>query len=503
MKTTNFSSIEDFDTVLEAKDSFLPETQTADNLLHAWISVCRIGRGKIAPVRQITVSDALEKIRCGCYEREIKNIRSLNHLSLDAEAKKEKTKLPAFTFSGRVEGNLASAMNEGRFQHSGLLQLDFDDVAEPAKLRDELFKDCHVLASWISPSGTGVKALAAMQRANSEPEHKQGFANALSYFAKRDWHLDPACKNSNRLCYASFDRELQLKTGEIAVFSIGDENSKTFFLTPLSVSSTKSMDSMDCLTLTMRKPTLADKIRASEFALMRLKEEKRIYALFKKYIANRFNPTQGQRNTHMIQMVTFLYRAVGAETLLTLVGAYYDLNQEIFLDTKEQHMAEAKAHLDACHGSWVEELPSDQKAILELPFHYQEAFRICRDLATHENVQYGPQHFFMSHVKLAERIGIEQHVARRILQTFVGQEWISVAIKGTQHAPNSPGKATTYRWLLPVTVVIFILSAHRIFQNDFLRAFPTLPRFVTKTMEIEYSNTRFPSCSRGQQTAPI
>jgi hypothetical protein len=202
--------------------------------------------------------------------------------------------------------------------------------------------------------------------------------------------------------------------------------------------------------------------------LTKLKQKSRIHSLYKRYIENRFSPAQGERNTHLIQMTTFLFYAVGEDTLMELVGAYFDLNQDIFLDSREQHIAEASAHLRACQTSWVRELSTDiQKDLLDLPSCYQEAFRICSDLAKFEDKNFEPHHFFLSRSQLADRIGIEPHEAKRILLTFINLNWMSLIAKGSQRSSNSPGKANTYQWLLPIAALLFFLSMHRIFYLFF------------------------------------
>jgi hypothetical protein len=101
-------------------------------------------------------------------------------------------------------------MNEGRFHHSGLLQLDFDKLDDPPAIRDQIAQDPHVLAAWISPSGDGVKGLLVIKPAATEASHLAGFLTAEAYWQDRGLTLDKSCKNSNRLCFASHDPDLQV-----------------------------------------------------------------------------------------------------------------------------------------------------------------------------------------------------------------------------------------------------------------------------------------------------
>jgi hypothetical protein len=154
-------------------------------------------------------------------------------------------------------------------------------------------------------------------------------------------------------------------------------------------------------------------------------------------------------------MVTFLFHAVGGKNLKEVVGAFYDLNQDVFTDSREQHMEECDAHLNACSKTWFEKLPADErKHVADLPEEYQVSFRICRDLATREDEHCPPGQFFMSYRELARRIGTRQKSAERILATFIGQGWIKIHTKGTRYEAGSKPKATQYLWMLGDTVRI-------------------------------------------------
>ena len=182
------------------------------------------------PVAEITLIDLLEEIRSGRYHRQISAYRSAIeiHGKDHDDAKALKKSLPAHTLSGRIEGGLKDAMIEGRMDHSGIIQLDLDGIEDPAKMRDELIQDAHVIAAWISPSGTGVKGIAAMSRVSTEEDHKLAFLAAEKHFAGIGLELDQACKNTNRLCFVSSDPDIKIRDGEIVEFQpIQSSASKT------------------------------------------------------------------------------------------------------------------------------------------------------------------------------------------------------------------------------------------------------------------------------------
>ena len=153
---------------------------------------------------------------------------------------------------------------------------------------------------------------------------------------------------------------------------------------------------------------------------------------------------------------------------MKLVAAFYDVNQGVFSDSREQHMAEATAHLRACSASWHQELSiAEQTAIRGLPDRYVEAFRICRDLAALQVEVSEPGRFFISYRELSDRIGTTDKEAQKILKAFEGQKWIEILEKGTQHKPGARGKATFYGWLLASSILLF--SFHPLFYSTFIQ----------------------------------
>lgn len=186
--------------------------ESNDNL-RAVVSVCKVGSGSMTAIRDVSIGEALKEIRQGRYAKAIDRVRILVHLhgKDSAEARSAKLELPAFMFSGRIEGRVAQAMAEGRFHHSGTMQLDFDGLDDPEDARDMLAADPHTLAAWISPSGTGTKGLCLIPPAGDEKTHKEAFESVRKYYLVRyGLENDKACKNSNRLCFAGYDPELRL-----------------------------------------------------------------------------------------------------------------------------------------------------------------------------------------------------------------------------------------------------------------------------------------------------
>ena len=85
-----------------------------------------------------------------------------------------------------------------------MLCVDMDNCAAPAELRAKLATDKHVLAAFISPTGSGVKVLVRVKADASL--HAASFAAARKHFGETfGVSVDEACKDVSRLCFASYD----------------------------------------------------------------------------------------------------------------------------------------------------------------------------------------------------------------------------------------------------------------------------------------------------------
>ena len=159
----------------------------------------------------LPVVDVLGSIRDGKYAKAIAALRA------EPDAGKRKAiklgRLPAITFSGTFERRSNDAFDV----HSGFVCLDFDDVEDPAEMRDRLTDESrHIRAAFVSPSGTGVKVLVPVLVVDadtgeerlplSDAEHKQVWSAVAARFPLAS--LDSGCKDVSRLCYVSHDPEL-------------------------------------------------------------------------------------------------------------------------------------------------------------------------------------------------------------------------------------------------------------------------------------------------------
>ncbi|MCB1131360.1 MAG: bifunctional DNA primase/polymerase [Verrucomicrobiae bacterium] len=220
----------------------------------------------------------------------------------------------------------------------------------------------------------------------------------------------------------------------------------------LSPSSPNSQPSPSLYPLPLLHPlhNIKERIEGAEQARSRLAQNPTLHKLYQRFVGKKFTPRQGARNSDLVTMVTFLYKAVGHERLIELVTAFHQVNQDLFIDPLAMHMREAEAHLAACQNLWFESLSPREREIAEtVPNDHAEAFRICRDLAFLDDDEMPQGRFFISCGDLADRLSLDHPPqARRILQVFESLGILEVVEKGTRHTKGSAGRATRYRWLL-------------------------------------------------------
>jgi hypothetical protein len=194
---------------------------------------------------------------------------------------------------------------------------------------------------------------------------------------------------------------------------------------------------------------IGQRIQASEAAREKLKSDPKLERLYQKFIERKIIVRSGMRNSGLVAMTTFLFRAVGKGRLMELASAFHQMNQDVFNDPLEQHMKEANAHCDACEREWFASLSdSERKAITGLPEGHVAAFRICRELAAYPDDSMPADHFFLSYDDLGARLGLYSVQAQRIIRIFEGVGWLEIIQIGTRHTTGQRGRATRYRWLL-------------------------------------------------------
>ena len=150
---------------------------------------------KEAP-HHIQLETALKRIQSGKSGTLIKQVR---------DGKKDKKKrLPIVWFSGAF----SKRSDEALFEHSGYIVLDFDHVDVDAT-KKALATDDYIYSCWVSPSGSGVKALV---RITNPERHRDHFRALVKYFEKQHGlEVDQSGINESRACYESYDPDIIIK----------------------------------------------------------------------------------------------------------------------------------------------------------------------------------------------------------------------------------------------------------------------------------------------------
>jgi hypothetical protein len=145
----------------------------------------------------INIEKALERIKSGASKSLVLDIR----LALDKEkANKLKLNLPSICFSGKFGPD---RKDEQLVEHSGFVVLDFDDISDLRDKQTEIIQKEFVYACWVSPSGSGLKALIKIADGKKHREHFQSLQEVFP-------EIDRSGINVSRVCYESFDPDIYI-----------------------------------------------------------------------------------------------------------------------------------------------------------------------------------------------------------------------------------------------------------------------------------------------------
>jgi hypothetical protein len=169
-----------------------------------------------------TLTDLIVAIRSDEFSAKIQRLRTTLAAGDDDGYSVAKKDLQAVSISGSAEGKRAKAIEEGRFAHSGLLQLDFDAADNIGWTVEEIVEilqaEPRIVAAFVSPSGHGVKGIARIPVCKTRDEHVAAFAAARNHFRDHNLTIDEACKDPVRLMFVSHDPNAWLDLDRTAVF---------------------------------------------------------------------------------------------------------------------------------------------------------------------------------------------------------------------------------------------------------------------------------------------
>jgi hypothetical protein len=156
-----------------------------------------------------TLEDLIEAIRSDEFASKITRLRSTLAAGDDDGYAVAKKDLQAVSISGTCEGRRAKAIEEGRFIHSGFLQLDFDAADNVGWTVEEIVEilqaEPRIVAAFVSPSGAGVKGIARIPVCKTKEQHVAAFIAARNHFRAHNLTMDEACKDPVRLMFVSHD----------------------------------------------------------------------------------------------------------------------------------------------------------------------------------------------------------------------------------------------------------------------------------------------------------
>jgi len=151
------------------------------------------------PEQTIDVNQLIEFVKYPYLKSEIDRLRSLDKIKY----KEQKVKLPSVTLSGIF----SERKDIHVLKHSGLIQIDFDDVSDYNKTRTALIDDPYTYVLFRSPSGNGIKMLVKVNP--SEETHTAQFLALEEYYLEEfDLQMDKNTKNVSRAMLLSYDPHL-------------------------------------------------------------------------------------------------------------------------------------------------------------------------------------------------------------------------------------------------------------------------------------------------------
>lgn len=381
-------------------------------------------------------------------------VQQIREESCEKKQKALKTSLPGVTLSGVGNRKSKDALTEPNFEHSGLLQIDFDNADNPdldvEAMVQKLKKDTHVLVLFLSPR-SGIKVIVPIPQ--SVDQHKVSFNVASSHFQQTYGLVaDEAPKNHRSLCFLSYDPHAFVRDGLVLVF-VPDSSLQ---IQGNTVTQTHS----DAVTQIRSNSEEYKQIRGIE----RLRHDKQIEDKVQKWISDprtppeliqlwelvrrRFKPNLGERNKILCEFIPFAHRRMSRKCAMGLARVMREVWDCVCTDPMDQHMREAESLWEGCENTFANELNAE-----EFEFYNEfsgsmeflhSPFRICRDLAFYDEGKTETGKFFLGCRELGIRLGVSHKTASEYLNKLEGYEIIEVLSKGRMIGRQ----ATEFKWLL-------------------------------------------------------
>jgi len=164
------------------------------------VSFFKGGITDTTPTKHAPISGILEAIKNGFWKTQIEELRTCPDVELRRSLK---MKLPYFTASGTFE----KREDKGLISYSGLIQIDFDAILEGylEAAKERISEDPYTYACFISPSGKGIKVLAAVGESSQSKHAKDFYSLEGYYFGKYGLRADRKVAAISMACFVSYD----------------------------------------------------------------------------------------------------------------------------------------------------------------------------------------------------------------------------------------------------------------------------------------------------------
>ncbi|VGO17206.1 hypothetical protein PDESU_05802 [Pontiella desulfatans] len=177
-----------------------------------------------------------------------------------------------------------------------------------------------------------------------------------------------------------------------------------------------------------------------------------IARLYKKLIAHRVSAEQGRRNTELVALVTFAFDSVCEEVAMSFAELFYRLHANVFEDTLERHMKDARAHYNGMMRSYPERLSERERSFYDNRDEREQTFfRICRGLSLCECSE--GRTLGIPQTYTGYRMGLDTQQVARLIEKFISAGILRRIQPGTRHHTDRNGnlirgKAAVYEWIL-------------------------------------------------------
>jgi hypothetical protein len=151
------------------------------------------------PEGEYDINNLIELIQYGYLKAEIEKLRKSKYEKYD-DLKKQ---LPAVTISGTFK----ERNYDGLIQHTGLIQIDIDNITNYNKVFKMICADVYTYVCFRSPGGKGIKVVVKINP--SVKTHLEQFYALEKYYSESfKITIDPLCKDVSRCMLLSYDPKL-------------------------------------------------------------------------------------------------------------------------------------------------------------------------------------------------------------------------------------------------------------------------------------------------------